>query len=150
MTIKDDNVAIVWRMFEDGMGGGDLDAAVRNYAPSLICHNPVLKDMPFLPGGTEGMKALMAATRAAFPDMTCTVETIVANADQVALMYSWTGTHLGTLGAVAPTGRTVTATGAILCRLEPGTIVEQWDIDDRLGVMQQMGMVPVPEAAGAI
>ncbi|HVL24368.1 MAG TPA: ester cyclase [Thermomicrobiales bacterium] len=150
MTVKDDNVAIVWRMFEDGMGGNDLDAAVRDYAPGLIYHNPVLKEMPFLPGGTAGMKALMAATRAAFPDMTCTVETIVANADQVALMYSWTGTHVGALGPVAPTGRTITATGAIFCRLERGKIVEQWDIDDRLGVMQQMGLIPTPEAAGAV
>ena len=36
------------------------------------------------------------------------------------------------------TGRTVTATGAIVCRVAGERIVEQWDIDDRLDVMDQL------------
>jgi len=141
---KEDNVAIVWRMFEEGMGGRDPDAAIAHYAPNLVYHNPVLEELPFLPAGTEGMRMLMRATRAAFPDMSCTIETIVANADQVAILYTWTGTHTGEMAGMPPTGRTVTATGAIFCRLTNGRIVEQWDIDDRLGVMQQLGLVPGP------
>ena len=41
----------------------------------------------------------------------------------------------------------VTATGAIVCRVAAGRIVEQWDIDDRLSVMQQLALAPTPEHA---
>jgi predicted ester cyclase len=67
------------------------------------------------------------------------VESVVAEDDRVALLYSWTGTHLGTIGGIPATGKHVRATGAIFCRLVDGKIVEQWDLDDRLGTMQQLG-----------
>lgn len=98
--------------------------------------------MPDLPSGTDGMKMLMAGSRAAFPDMQYTVEMLVADGDQVAVLYSWTGTHTADLGGMPATGKRVTATGAIFCRLANGRIVEQWDIDDRLSVIQQLGVPP--------
>jgi predicted ester cyclase len=73
-----------------------------------------------------------------------TVEALIAEDDKVAVLYTWRGTHTGSLGGLPPTGRTVTATGAIVCRVADGRIVEQWDIDDRLDVMQQLGFIPTP------
>jgi steroid delta-isomerase-like uncharacterized protein len=107
----------------------------------------VLKDMPDLPRGTEGMRLLLTGARTAFPDMTYTIEALIAEDDKVAVLYTWTATHLGEMAGLPPTGRTVTATGAIVCRVAGGRIVEQWDIDDRLDVMQQLGLVPPPGTA---
>lgn len=135
--------AIVLRMV-DAWRADDPDAAVAAYAPDFIYHNPVVAATPGLPPGPEGMQQLMAATRDAFPDLNYAVETIVAEDDRVAVLYRWTGTHLGDLGGIAATGRRVTATGAIFCRVAKGRIVEQWDIDDRLDVAQHLGVLPTP------
>lgn len=137
---------IVLRMV-DAWRAGDLDAAVAAYAPDFIYHNPIVAATPGLPPGPAGMRQLMAATRAAFPDLDYAVETIIAEEDRVAVLYRWSGTHLGDLGGIPASGRRVTAAGAIVCRVAKGRIVEQWDIDDRLDVAQQLGMLPAPGAA---
>jgi predicted ester cyclase len=36
-----------------------------------------------------------------------------------------------------------------LFRIEGGKIAEQWCVWDTLGMMQQLGVVPLPEQAGA-
>jgi steroid delta-isomerase-like uncharacterized protein len=136
----EENAAIVTRMVELGMGAGHLDVAIAAYNPAFTYHNPVMNEMPDLPRGLGGMRMLLAGARGAFPDMRYTIESIVAQDDRVAVLYSWTGTHAGSIGGIPATGRTVHATGAIFCRLANGKIVEQWDLDDRLGTMQQLGM----------
>jgi predicted SnoaL-like aldol condensation-catalyzing enzyme len=143
------NREIVREMVEQGMGGGDVDRAVAAYAPDFVYHNPVLDEMPALPRGPEVVQILVGATRAAFPDMIFTIESLVAEGDRVALLYSWRGTHLGSMADITATGRMVHATGAIFCRLAGGKIVEQWDVDDRFAVMQQLGLFPMPQQTGA-
>ena len=128
---------IVRRMVEQSMIEGDLDAALAVYDPELIYQNPVLKSMP----GVDGMTAVRMLTegaRAAFPDLSFTIEAVIAEGEMVAVLYIWQGTHLSSLGGVPATGRTVTATGAIVCWVAGERIVEQWDIDDRLDVMDQL------------
>jgi steroid delta-isomerase-like uncharacterized protein len=141
------NKAIVRTMVEDGMARGDFDAALGAYAREFTFHNPVMEEMPDLPRGVDGMRILLASAREAFPDLRYVVESVVAEGDEVALLYSWTGTHLGSIGGMPATGRPVHATGAIFCRLADGKIVEQWDLDDRLGTMQQLGAIPQPSQA---
>lgn len=137
----DETKAVVSRMVE-AWQAGDLDSAVAAYAPDFVYHNPVLAERPGLPPGSAAMRGLMADARAAFPDLTYTVELTIAEGDAAAVLYSWRGTHSGQLGGRPPTGRPVTATGAIFCRVAGGQIVEQWDIDDRLDVVRQLRLMP--------
>jgi predicted ester cyclase len=141
--------AVVRDMVEKSMIASDVDAAIRAYAPDFAYPNPVLAAMPGLPSGPEAVRQLALASRAAFPDMRYTVEALIAEDDKVAVLYTWRGTQTGSLGGMRPTGRSVSATGAIVCRVAGRKIVEQWDIDDRLDVMQQLGLIPTagqPEA----
>lgn len=132
-----------------GHGGGDIGRAVAAYSPDFVYHTPVLAEMPELPRGPAVTRILIGATRAAFPDMAYTIESLVAGGDRDALLYSRKGTHLGSMAGMPATGKAVQATGAIFCRLAGARIVEQWDIDDRLAVMQQLGMLPVPQQPSA-
>lgn len=144
-----ENKAVVRRMIEQSMIDGDADAAMAAYDPAFVYHNPVLQEMPGMPPGPEAVRILAGGARAAFPDLRYTIVSMVAEGDTVAVLYTWQGTHLGSLGGVTATGRPVSATGAIVCRLVDGKIVEQWDIDDRLDVMQQLGLIPQPGDATA-
>jgi predicted ester cyclase len=72
-------------------------------------------------------------------DLTATV----AEANQVAIWYTARGTHRGDFGAVRATGKTATWTGSDLFRFEGNTIVEAQFLDDSLGLMRQLGAVPV-------
>lgn len=49
---------------------------------------------------------------------------------------------VGDLQGIAPTGKQVTATGAVILRFAGGKIVEEWDFFDELGMMQQLGVIP--------
>lgn len=139
MTVQ--NKAVVRRMIEQSMVLGDVDAALTAYSPDFVYHNAMLRGMA-IPPGPEVMRPLLGASRAAFADMQYTIEALIAEDDKVAVLYSWTATHTAALGPIPATGRPVSATGVIVCRLTDGKIVEQWDVDDRLDVMQQLGIVP--------
>lgn len=143
----EESKAVVRRYVEEGLIGGNLAAADRAYAPDCVFHNPVLAEAPSLPPGPAGVRQLLAATRAAFPDMRYTLDALIAEGETVAVFYTWTGTHTGELGGIPATGRSVTAMGAMACRVAGGRIVEEWDVDDRLGVMQQLGLLPTPGQA---
>lgn len=54
------------------------------------------------------------------------------------------GTHEGTFLGVAPTGRTISITGLALARCAEGRIQAGWNSLDLLGLLQQLGGLPIP------
>jgi len=46
--------------------------------------------------------------------------------------------------SIAPTGKQVTVTGINIGRVEGGKFVEGWFNIDDLGLLQQLGVVPMP------
>ena len=56
-------------------------------------------------------------------------------------------THIGPLGDLAPTGRRVRLASTIIYRFDPGRVVEEWQIFDKLGMYQQLGVAP-PSSSG--
>jgi predicted ester cyclase len=56
------------------------------------------------------------------------------------------GTHEGTIFDIPPTGRRVKVDGMTIYRVRDGKAVENtWSMDS-LGLLQQMGAIPAPEA----
>ena len=119
---------------------GDLDLVDELCAPDLVIHN--LPDG--VPPGSEGLKAIIAFYRAAFPDIKITIDFTIAEGDMVVNRWTSTGTHTGDLMGIAPTGRLVDSSGMVAVRIEGGLIVEFWTESDQLVVMQQLGVVPPP------
>ena len=66
-------------------------------------------------------------------------------------MTRWTatGTHDGDALGVPASGKTTTVTGIGIDRFEDGKIVEVWGNWDTLGMLQQIGAIPEPQAAQA-
>jgi predicted ester cyclase len=80
----------------------------------------------------------------AFPDLQITPKDLVAEGDKVTMRYDWRGTHRGELMGIAPTGKQVRTSGISILRIANSKIVEQWDNFDNLGMLQQLGVIPMP------
>ena len=55
--------------------------------------------------------------------------------------------YQGDLMGIAPTGRHVRFTGMIITRFVGGQVIEDWDMMDMLGLLQQLGVIPAPGQA---
>jgi predicted ester cyclase len=107
-------------------------------------HHPPFPDVE----GLEAFKEFVTSVRAAYPDFKMTIQEVIVEEDTVASRWTWTGTHTGQgkLIPVPPTGKQVLGTGATFVRNEGGRIVEEWERQDWLGFLQQLGLAPLPRA----
>src|SRR5687767_7867430 len=69
----------------------------------FVDHNP----MPGQLSGPAGFKEWMRATRAVFPDLTATVQDVLADVDRLAARVRYRGTHGGPFLGIAATRRKV-------------------------------------------
>ncbi len=94
-------------------------------------------------------KAKVRIYRAAFPDLHFTIDDQLAGGDQVVTRWTVSGTLLGSLGRIPPTGKTASVKGINIDRIEHGKVVEGWSFFDMLSVLQQVGALPTPQPAKA-
>jgi steroid delta-isomerase-like uncharacterized protein len=126
------------RRFYDIFNSGNTQALDEVAATDYMQHSPGL------PPGLEGVKMFMGMFRAAFPDAKLQVEALLAEGDRVSGRWTVRGTQQGELQGIPPTGKTVMITGIDIWRVENGKLAEHWDNWDQLGMMQQLGVVPMP------
>jgi steroid delta-isomerase-like uncharacterized protein len=108
------------------------------YAPDVVWHEP---DQEIR--GLEQAKQFVPTYNTAFPDMSVTVEDVIAEGEKVVTRVTLRGTHQGETEEFGlPTGRQVELKGITISRIEGGKIVEEWDAYDNLSAMQQLGLVP--------
>ncbi len=134
------NKTVSRRVIEDCFNHGNLALADDIYAADYVNHNAP----PGFPKGPEGFKQEATMYRSAFPDIHITIEDQIAEGDKVVTRWSARGTHQGELMGIPPTNKKATVTGIAIDRLASGKIVEHWEVFDQLGLMQQLGVVPVP------
>lgn len=136
------NKALTRRFFEEVWSTGDLSRRDEFLAATYRGHLGGDQTLD-----REGWSAFFRGFREAFPDATFTVEDQVAEGDRVALRLTMRGTHLGPLNGLPPTGREVTVSGISIERVVDGRIVEGWNQNDALGMLQQLGALPAPPEA---
>ena len=133
--------AIVRRLYEQVFHHqGDLSVIDEFIAADFVDHS----GPPGLPPGREGFKQLALMWRHAFPDIRLTIDSILAQGDQVVVAWTGSGTHLGELMGIAPTGISGSTTGITFNRLSGGQVVERWGNSDDLGLMRLLGAIPGP------
>jgi steroid delta-isomerase-like uncharacterized protein len=136
------NSAIVRRFIEETINQGQIDSAAQ------FAWEDVVEQVPF-PGqgpGLEGLKDVLRAMRAGFPDLHFSVEEQIAEGDKVVTRFEWTGTHRGEFLGVTATGRSVKVWGMVIDRLQSARIKDTRIIMDTLGLMMQLGVFPPPKA----
>jgi steroid delta-isomerase-like uncharacterized protein len=145
MSTEEKNKAIVRRFYEVVFDKKRVDLTDELFARDYLDHAPFPGQGP----GLEGAKQKWATVIAATPDLRVQIEDIVAEGDRVVVRWAYEGTHLGTLIGIPPTGKRFRISGISICRLAEGKIAEDWDEADRLGLMQQLGVIPAPEPGGS-
>ena len=143
--MSEENKAIVRRVYEQVWSKGNLDVVDELYAADFVLHDPAQPGIR----GPEGYKQLVTGNRTAFPDLQITVEDQLAEGDKVATAWVARGTHNGEFAGTPPTGTQGTVTGTTISRVVAGKIVAERSNWDTLGLLQQLGVIPVPEAAAA-
>ena len=102
--MSEENKAIARREVEM-FSTGDFSIADEIYSEDYVGHDPA-KPEPIR--GIEGAKEEAAGYRAAFPDLTLTIEQQVAEGEYVVTRWTARGTHEGELAGIAPTGFSTT------------------------------------------
>jgi steroid delta-isomerase-like uncharacterized protein len=138
---QQENIAAQNRIAQ-AINEGNFDILRRGFTANVKEHDPAPGQKP----GPDGFVEFFRAVRAAFPDFKLSADHMVANADNVALAYTMTGTHRGTFQGIVPTGKRIQARGMMIARFEGGKIAERWGSSDELGILTQLGAVVVPGA----
>jgi len=108
----------------------------------------------------QGWPSSGSYLRAAFPDRVDVIEEVIAEGDQIGLLFRLTGTHTGNLFGIPPTGRKVDVPEVAILRIGDGRVTEGWFMADEAGLLKQLGatlpprkdgklIVPQPTGAGA-
>ena len=137
--MSEQNKALNRRIFE-AIGSQNLDALDELIAADTVDHALP----PEMPPGLDGQKAFMGMFISAFPDINMTVEDEIAEGDKVVTRWTATGTHTGELMGIPATGKQVIIKGVDINRFSDGKNVEHWGQMDQMGLMQQLGVVPMP------
>jgi len=89
----------------------------------------------------------LSAIRAAFPDFKLSIDEQIAEGDRVMTRVTFSGTHLGPLGSIAPTGRKIRYSGIALDRVANGKVVEMWHVASPARMLDQIRLVLQAPAA---
>jgi steroid delta-isomerase-like uncharacterized protein len=135
-----ENIAVLERFVEEVINQGRLDVADEIVEENFVELDP----LPGQQQGREGLKAVIAMMRAAFPDIHWVADETIAARDKVVTRFTWTGTQRGTFLGIPATGKSVTVKGVVIDRLSGGRMADSRILMDSLGMMQQLGVVPTP------
>src|SRR5207248_125688 len=109
-------------------------------SPDAIFHVP---GRPEPLQGPSGYLAVIGMMRGGFPDIQWTLEEMIAEADKIAARFTMRGTHQGAFFGVPPTGKKIEVQAMNFYCLSRGQIVEERGQPDLLGLLQQIGAVPM-------
>jgi predicted ester cyclase len=135
------NKAIV-RRFLEAFEANDQSAFNEVLSPDLVAHTQHI-------GGSANRETMLQGIslfHAAFGELHLTLEDLIAEGDRVATRGTTQAVHTGNFIGAAPTGKQVAFTTMSIERIQDGKIVERWVNTDFMSLMQQLGLVPPPQA----
>jgi len=142
----DANVALVRRLYGEGINRQDAVAAAAFYAEDAKNHMRTV--------GRDGMRRVFEGLFSVFPDFHYRIEEATAEGERVVCKVTMTGTHLGQpvlpevfsgmLKGVAPTGKRVEVLQFHSFHVRDGRIAEHAAVRDDLGMLIQLGVVSRP------
>ena len=130
---------VIVRKFVAAADRQDFDHTFACLSPDVVVHRAVAPGPLDFPTFFQFGKMWHGA----FPDEQMTFEDQIAEGEKVVSRMASTATHTGEFQGIPPTGKQIRVTGKGIERIADGKIVERWGVVGMLGVMQQLGVVPM-------
>jgi predicted ester cyclase len=139
-TKPEENKRLARRFPGEVASKGNVSLIDEICAADIVDHSPLGEVR-----GRDDLKAQLESLRTAFGDFSATLEDAVAEGDTVAMRVTLRGVHDGEFMGVEPTGTEVEVANVVFSRIEDGLIAERWVQPDMLGLMQQLGVIELPD-----
>lgn len=148
-TTAEENKELVQRYFAEAYNGRNLDVIDDLLADNFGRFNPA-RPHDNVPGNDDDV-ARVRDWLTDFPDLTITVDDIVAEGDRVAVRMTWAGTQQDNLANwnAPATNRRAEWSAQIFYRIECGQLRENWVAMDFLTQLRQLGVISDEELADA-
>lgn len=135
----EENKALIRLIIEEALNNKNLSLLDEHFSPDYIMYAHGGEGLK----GLEAFKQFITLFTNAFPDFHQTINDIIAEGDKVTCRITLTGTHTGSdFMGKAPTGKHFTYSAIAIYRIAGGKCTESWIESDRLGHMQQLGIIP--------
>jgi predicted ester cyclase len=138
----DQNKTAAIRIVQEGINKNNLGALTELFTANYTEHQPV---QPGSPTGLEGFKQWLTAFRVAFPDLHYTIDDTIAEGDKVVQRVTGNGTMTGPFAGMPATLKHASWEEIHISRFKDGKVVEHWATVDQLGMLQKLGLAPVPQ-----
>jgi steroid delta-isomerase-like uncharacterized protein len=135
---SDANKELLRRFYDEVVNQGNLDLIDELLTEDFVEH----EEFPGLEQNREGVKQFFAMLRTAFPDLSMTVEHVVAEGDLAVANVRVRGTHQGEFMGVPATGKQIDVREIDLIRFRDEVATEHWGAFDAMGMMVQLGAMP--------
>lgn len=135
--MSDRNKSLVKKLFE-AMDKHDYELLDEIFSPAFIYHLPLRPE----PMKYEEYRQFIRSVYVAFPDLSHTIEDLIAEGDKVVVRFTDRATHKGDFMGIVATDKELSFSAIAICRFIEGKCVEAWEEADNLGLMQQLGVVP--------
>lgn len=137
------NITLVKKLFDEYYTKGNL-----SIADQIFTNDVKLVDdsTPNFKGGLSGLKQRETMYKTAFPNKTLKIDDILATEDKVVVRWTAQGTHKGDLQDIPPTGKNFKIHGISIYTMSNGKISSINQVWDRLGLLEQIGVVEPAEA----
>lgn len=134
MSTVEFNKQLVRTLYEECINGRKLDRIETLVAPDFVG-----------PRGEHGPREFRAAIEmvlTGFPGVRFQIHDLFGEGDRVALRWTFRANHGGWFVGQPPSSKEVTQEGNVIYQIRDGLIVRAWLQADKLGVLQQIGVVP--------
>jgi len=139
------NTALARRFFEDFSNGRRAELAAELMTADYAYHDPQIPGVH----GPQGYAQAIAVFQDGVGAKWEIQEIIPAGSDRVVVRWAGVGVHTAELMGIPATGKAIRVAAISILRIEGGKIAEHWCVWDTLGLLQQLGVAPMPEAVAA-
>lgn len=137
---SEDNIQAVRRLLDAVFSNGDFAEIDEIVVPDAIEYQNGTQGR-----GAEAVRRIATGLRASFPDVKLHVEDIAAVDDKVWVRARARGTDTGGVAGRPPSGKAIEVGVVDVVRFRDGKIVEHRGVADRMGMLQQVGVLPLPQ-----
>jgi steroid delta-isomerase-like uncharacterized protein len=135
-----DNKSIVRRLYDEVWNERKMEVLQELISPSHALHAANTSGSKI---GPDAYKRNINQFLTAFPDLRFDIEDTVSENDKVVACWTISGTHKGEYLGIPATDQKISVEGVTIHHVAGGKIMDSFANWDALGLMQQLGVVPL-------